>query len=105
MKKKHTNNKQPKFTVISVVTTVAPTKFRSSSLTFYAYKLLKIVSTQAVGLSLSSHVGSDTVPVDGVGRILYSHCLYQVFICLYRSILTKTFGSRQFVFRRAGQGT
>ena len=28
--------------------------------------------------SSSSHVGSGIVPVDGVGRILYGHCLYHV---------------------------
>ena len=29
-----------------------------------------------VELSSSSHFGSGIVPVDGVGRILYGHCLY-----------------------------
>ena len=49
--------------IISVVTTVARTKFRSSSLVFYAYKSLRIVNTQVVG-----------------------------------PILTKTFGTRQFIY-------
>ena len=61
MKRKHTNNKHYQFTVISVVTTVVGTIFMSSSLTFRIgtqYKLLRIVSTQAVGSILTKTFGT-----------------------------------------------
>ena len=57
MKRKHTNNKHGQFTVISVVTTATRTKFMSSSLTFYTYKSLRIVSTQVVGPILTKTFG------------------------------------------------
>ena len=51
-----------------------------------------------------SHVGSDIFPVDGVGRILYGHCLYysspfhiqhkiqpyEIFFAVLKSLLTET---------------
>ena len=58
MKRKHTNIKHCQFTVMSLVTTVARTKFRSSSLTFYTYKSLKIVNTQVVGQILTKTFGT-----------------------------------------------
>ena len=58
MKRKHTNNKHCQYTVISFMTTVARTKFRSSSLTFYAYKTLRIANTQAMGPILTKTFGT-----------------------------------------------
>ena len=57
MKREHTNNKNCQFTVISVVTTVARTKF-SPSETFYTYKPPRIVSTQVVGPILTKTFGT-----------------------------------------------
>ena len=69
MKRKHTNNKQSHFTVISVVTTVARTKFRSSSLTFYTYKSLRFVNTQVVGPILTKAFGTRHFVSRNVGQI------------------------------------